>query len=32
MTRMNIFVSLPLHMLEKNAAQREISAIGEPPM
>jgi arsenate reductase len=28
MTRMNIFVSLPLHMLEKNAAQREISAIG----
>jgi arsenate reductase len=32
MTRMNIFVSLPLHMLEKNAAQREISAIGELPM
>lgn len=28
MTRMNIFVSLPLHMLEKNAAQHEISAIG----
>lgn len=29
MTRMNIFVSLPLHMLEKNAIQREIQAIGE---
>jgi len=28
MTRMNIFVSLPLHMLEKNAIQREIQAIG----
>ncbi|MDR7049187.1 arsenate reductase [Duganella sp. 3397] len=27
--RMNIFVSLPLHMLEKNAIQREIQAIGE---
>lgn len=29
MTRMNIFVSLPLPMLEKNAIQREIQAIGE---
>lgn len=29
MARMNIFVSLPLHMLEKNAIQREIQAIGE---
>jgi arsenate reductase len=28
MTRMNIFVSLPLAMLEKNAIQREIQAIG----
>lgn len=28
MTRMNIFVSLPLHMLEKNAIQHEIQAIG----
>lgn len=28
MTRMNIFVSLPLQMLEKNAIQREIQAIG----
>lgn len=28
MARMNIFVSLPLHMLEKNAIQREIQAIG----
>jgi len=32
MTRMNIFVSLPLHMLEKNATQREISAIGKLEM
>lgn len=29
MTRMNIFVSLPLNMLEKNAIQREVSAIGQ---
>jgi arsenate reductase len=29
MTRMNIFVSLPLHMLEKNAIQHEIQAIGK---
>ena len=28
MTRMNIFVGLPLHMLEKNAIHREIQAIG----
>jgi arsenate reductase len=28
MTRMNIFVSLPLAMLEKNAIQSEIQAIG----
>lgn len=28
MTRMNIFVSLPLPMLEKNAIEREIKAIG----
>ncbi|UGQ48586.1 arsenate reductase ArsC [Massilia endophytica] len=32
MTRMNIFVSLPLHMLEKNAIQREIHAIGATPV
>lgn len=29
MTRMNIFVSLPLNMLEKNAIQREVAAIGQ---
>jgi arsenate reductase len=29
MARMNTFVSLPLHMLEKNAIQHEIKAIGE---
>lgn len=29
MARMNTFVSLPLHMLEKNAIQHEIRAIGE---
>lgn len=28
MTRMNIFTSLPLHMLEKNAIQQEMQAIG----
>jgi arsenate reductase len=32
MTRMNIFVSLPLHMLEKNAIEREIHAIGDTPL
>lgn len=30
--RLNIFLNLPLHMLEKNAIQREIKAIGEPPL
>lgn len=29
MARINTFVSLPLHMLEKNAIQHEIKAIGE---
>lgn len=29
MARVNVFVSLPLHMLEKNAIQREVKAIGE---
>lgn len=28
MTRMNIFTSLPLHMLEKNAIHQEMQAIG----
>lgn len=28
MTRINVFLSLPLHMLEKNAIQHEIKAIG----
>ncbi|MGK5027449.1 arsenate reductase ArsC [Janthinobacterium sp. RB2R34] len=32
MTRMNVFVSLPLQMLEKNAIQREIQAIGDSPV
>lgn len=32
MTRMNIFLSLPLHMLEKNAIQREIQLIGTTPV
>lgn len=32
MTRMNIFVSLPLQMLEKNAIEREIRAIGDSPV
>lgn len=32
MTRMNIFLSLPLHMLEKNAIQREIQSIGATPV
>jgi arsenate reductase len=30
--RMNTFVSLPLHMLEKNAIQREIKKIGDAPV
>ncbi len=29
MVRINIFLSLPLHMLEKKAIQREVSSIGE---
>ena len=29
MIRLNIFVNLPLHMLEKNAIQHEIKAIGK---
>lgn len=29
MTRVNAFVSLPLHMLEKNAIQQEIKTIGK---
>ena len=32
MLRLNIFVNLPLHMLEENAIQREIKAIGEMPL
>jgi arsenate reductase len=31
MTRMNTFVSLPLHVLEKSAIQQEIKAIGDTP-
>lgn len=30
--RLNIFLSLPLHMLEKNALQQEIDAIGNVPV
>ena len=32
MIRLNIFVNLPLHMLEKNAIQHEIKAIGKTPV
>ncbi len=32
MTRINIFLSLPLHMLEKNALHAEVVAIGERPV
>lgn len=32
MTRMNIFLSLPLHMLEKNAIHSQVTAIGEQPV
>lgn len=32
MTRVNIFLSLPLHMLEKNAIQSEVTAIGKQPV
>lgn len=31
-SRMNVFVSLPLHMLERNAIQREIDAVGRMPV
>ena len=31
-SRMNTFVSLPLHMLEKNAIQHELKAIGDTPV
>ena len=29
MTRMNVFVNLPLHMLDKHAIQQELKKIGE---
>ena len=29
MTRMNAFVNLPMHMLDKQAVQREIKKIGD---
>lgn len=29
---MNVFTSLPLHMLERNAIQAELTAIGEAPI
>lgn len=32
LTRMNLFTSLPLHMLEKNAIQAQLSAIGTTPV
>jgi arsenate reductase len=32
MARMNTFVSLPIHMLEKNAIQHEIKKIGDTPV
>lgn len=32
MARMNTFVSLPLHMLEKHAIQQEIKKIGDTPV
>ena len=32
MVRMNTFVSLPLHMLDKHAIQQEIKKIGETPV
>lgn len=32
MARMNAFVSLPLHMLEKHAIQQEIKRIGDTPV
>ena len=32
LARVNIFACLPLHMLEKNAIQAEVSAIGNTPV
>ncbi len=32
MVRMNLFVSLPLHLLDTNALQREIRRIGDTPV
>ena len=32
LARMNTFVSLPLHLLEKNAVQQEIKKIGDTPV
>jgi arsenate reductase len=32
MARVSIFLSLPIHMLEKNAIQLEFDAIGEQPV
>lgn len=32
MARVSIFLSLPIHMLEKNAIQREVDAIGKQPV
>jgi arsenate reductase len=31
MTRINVFLSLPMHMVEKNAIQRVIQTIGTTP-
>ncbi|HVK94321.1 MAG TPA: arsenate reductase ArsC [Noviherbaspirillum sp.] len=32
LARMNTFVSLPIHLLDKNAVQREIKKIGDTPV
>ncbi|MFC5510422.1 arsenate reductase ArsC [Massilia jejuensis] len=32
LARVNVFASLPLHMLEKNALQAEVNAIGQTPV
>jgi arsenate reductase len=32
MTRVSQFVNLPLHVLDRNAIQREMRAIGEKPV
>jgi arsenate reductase len=32
LARVNVFASLPLHMLEKNAIQAEVNAIGKTPV